>query len=695
MRFLIRVISRLLSWAGIAGAGLGKNGAAPVKEKLPSQSFNKLNLKMEVAMIEDSIGIAAAQALALQPRDKGWTLAELLGDFERQSIGWIMSALKYYRGDAAALQDALRQGMQRKDVSRVRFAEISMRLGDHQGKQAFLSALKDPDHDVRQAAVEVLTWSPLDANRAHPDLQIRAEDIYELISSLLDQPCTPMGRAATHFCLDNFQPSFTDPIVRALDALSTSDEPEDAKVLLWFYYIDRHAEMLAPFARRLLQHVDIDIRMRAAVALMKRYDKEAILTTRVLLDPLGENAEERMQGRREDVQQALVDCAVKGDEEIGALASGTAREIIDTMLGNSDATHHFHTKLKAQGLSKLLAAALRHPVEDSASWVDDVARNPAIDEPARAAVLIQWMCLKASRSQEVENLGPRLQALMPYFNWISGTLIHGLREWPDVFLPAVLFILTETSFKFEAAFVLADFPMNPRSPEIAEALDLAWRRESDSMANSWLLEALTEHRDVDNEMLDQLDPKRAMFLYWRRERLDLVRAADLLLGAGAIKVFDRDWLMSKTFTSGNQIIDILFFADKNENGFECKIQDDNSILAPHDELFSGLVSLAKLDDRVSDISLVEAGEEFSGDATLRFVFDSKVYRIGFLGNEGGYMDVDVVVGAVNEILTTLNSDRRVFQLVPDHEYGRFCVAKLDEMQEVAQALRLPLLPMAQ
>jgi hypothetical protein len=122
------------------------------------------------------------------------------------------------------------------------------------------------------------------------------------------------------------------------------------------------------------------------------------------------------------------------------------------------------------------------------------------------------------------------------------------------------------------------------------------------------------------------------------------------------------------------------------------LRDDGAAPA-HDTLFGGLVASVLPQARLARLS---QARQSGGDAAWRVEYTFEDTAGSFQARpKGALMDVDAVMGAVDELLVRIGRPERVYRLAPGRhnngEAGTFVVADGVRFPEIAWRLRMPLL----
>jgi hypothetical protein len=237
----------------------------------------------------------------------------------------------------------------------------------------------------------------------------------------------------------------------------------------------------------------------------------------------------------------------------------------------------------------------------------------------------------------------------------------------------------------------------PTDSQVVAALRVVLSDHFGTEAADYASWALVRYGCRQKPTMAALHPWEGLMFEWQQRRATAPRIALMLRDAGldkpltstALECIDR-WVADPAAALGEAtgIIEALF----GDRLVSYDLRDDGSAPA-HDTLFGGLVASALPQARLARLS---QARQRGADAAWRVEYTFADTVGSFEARpKGALMDVDAVMGAVDDLLARIGRPERVYRLAPGRgnngEAGTFIVADSVRFPEIAWRLRMPLL----
>jgi hypothetical protein len=238
----------------------------------------------------------------------------------------------------------------------------------------------------------------------------------------------------------------------------------------------------------------------------------------------------------------------------------------------------------------------------------------------------------------------------------------------------------------------------PTDSQVVTALRVALGENFGSEAADYVSWALVRYGCRQKPTMAALHPWEGLMFEWQQRRASAPRIALMLRDGGfdkplkpaSLEVLD-GWVTDpvKALGAATEIIEALF----GERLVSYDLHDDGSTPA-HETLFAGLV--ASLVPQAPLLQLRQVPVRGADGAGWRVAYTYQGAERGFEAQaRDSTMDVDAVMGAVDDLLEHMGRSERVYRLAPGRynngETGVFVLADSLRFPEVAWRLRLPLL----
>jgi hypothetical protein len=235
----------------------------------------------------------------------------------------------------------------------------------------------------------------------------------------------------------------------------------------------------------------------------------------------------------------------------------------------------------------------------------------------------------------------------------------------------------------------------PTDSQVVTALRAVLSENFGGEAADYVSWALVRYGCRQKPTMAALHPWEGLMFEWQQRRASAPRIALMLrdgsfdkpLKSASLEALD-GWVTDpvKALGEATEIIEALF----GERLVSYDLHDDGSTPA-HETLFAGLVA-----SLIPQARLQQLNQAPGDGGTWRVDYTYDGMARGFVAQaSGSTMDVDAVMGAVDDLLEHLGRSERVYRLAPGRynngETGMFVVADSVKFPEVAWRLRLPLL----
>ena len=238
----------------------------------------------------------------------------------------------------------------------------------------------------------------------------------------------------------------------------------------------------------------------------------------------------------------------------------------------------------------------------------------------------------------------------------------------------------------------------PTDSQVVAALRTVLSENFGSEAADYTSWALVRYGCRQKPTMTALHPWEGLMFEWQQRRASAPRIALMLRDAGfdkplkpaSLEALD-GWVADpvRSLGSATEIVEALF----GERLVSYNLHDDGSTPA-HETLFGGLVASLLPEARLVDLR--QNAVRRDGVVVWRVDYTYAGIARGFdAKTDGSALDVDAVMGGVDDLLEHLGRAERVYRLAPGRynngETGTFVVVDSNKFPEIAWRLRLPLL----
>jgi hypothetical protein len=238
----------------------------------------------------------------------------------------------------------------------------------------------------------------------------------------------------------------------------------------------------------------------------------------------------------------------------------------------------------------------------------------------------------------------------------------------------------------------------PTDSQVVAALRVVLGENFGSEAADYTSWGLVRYGCRQKPTMAALHPWEGLMFEWQQRRASAPRIALMVRDAGldkplqpaSLEALD-GWVTDpvKALGEATDIIEALF----GERLVSYDLHDDGTMPA-HDTLFGGLLASLLPQARLLLLRQSLVRTEEGAVWRVEYTFEDEPGRFEGRAN-GSTMDVDAVMGGVDDLMERIGRSERVYRLAPgrynDGETGVFVIADSNKFPEIAWRLRLPLL----
>ncbi len=534
----------------------------------------------------------------------------------------------------------LRQAMQEhQGYTRLNAGSLLLHLGEAEGTEAFVTALRHPDepHLPRSVLIELETMKL----RA----PLKAMDIFSHIQPL------PLRRQDVFAAVvPDLQNSNADLRKFAVEVLANLDLPETEETILPLLQ-DRDREVRLAVVRWFAIHNQDRTALDVAEALLfsQTLGEDSIISGVI------RSLEDYIEGSPPVFVQRAVDL----------LARYVLSTIQQPRLPADDAIARMNQSFVANSLHWALEAiAKANPPQEKEILMS------VVDSTAEAWV--RGNALERLSQLDRKAALPRLQTALndrELGQYAAETLAELIRNQPNA--------LTEMDQPAAIQTVLERLNQEQRPDTIARFLDTLIAMNGDMEA-------------IDPAVIDLLDPVQKMQVVWSRRKLTPRQLGDRLIETAIIDPLnDQQWqkieqLWQQSRSAFNIAIELL--ATRNRI---IAFDAETTIPVDYKKLIEDLLEISQPEFQVSAIAQFAQQDAFDFSEYVQFVYKQQVHR--FAPEEmGDWYDVDATLKALNRALQDEGRLERFIALAPDGQFPIIVFAPDAAFRAIADEFAIPL-----